>query len=192
MALRLMVEGRVVQVRQAEPYFTSDTLAEMWGREGAEARERLNIGGTGVRRPLRIPRLRALEQMAEDGRIRKIQLQAGLEVRAYWHVWCTAHLPRVANIDGVVVSGGRMPDSPSALALSRRRQAWSARAMVQRVKGDLSVLQLVEDLCVRDWTPTEMRREYRISNARALRVIQVSLLEYGHLAGWKEIEREAA
>lgn len=186
--LRLMVEGRVVV--QAEAFCMTDGDAARWGAEGAALRDQRNTG-EGVRRPLRQPRLRVLERLAEEGRLRRIQLDAGLEVRAYWHGWLRAHGPTVSRLSDVP-KGGEGADPPWLRNLGARFKAWAASASARRVRGDLTAQQLVEDLCIRDWSPFELRREYRISNARALRVVQESLLDYARLAGWREETREAA
>ncbi len=192
MALRLMVEGQAVEVSQAEPYCMSDMQARMWGEEGAAQRARTNRGGGEAQR-VRVFKLGALERLAEDGRLRKVQVDAGREIRAYWRLWTTALFARVADYGAAAVAaGGAGADAPSVRSLVGRYRAWASEAEATRVRGELSSLQLVLDLCLRDWSPWEMRREYRIGDARALRVCQESLLHYGRLAGWQDIEREAA
>lgn len=194
MALKLLVAGRTVEVAQAEPFCMSDMQARMWGEEGAAQRARTNRGG-GQAQPqrVRVFKLGALERLAEDGRIRKVQLDAGREIRAYWRLWTTALFARVADYGAAAVAaGGAGADAPSVRALVGRYRVWASAAEASRVRGELTPLQLVLDLCLRDWSPWEMRREYRIGDTRALRVCQESLLDYGRLAGWQDIEREAA
>ena len=188
MTLRMMIEGKVVV--QGEAFCTTSNEAERWGSEGAALRDQRNTG-EGVRRPLRQPRLRVLERLAEEGKLRRIQLDAGLEVRGYWHGWLRAHGPTVSRFSDVP-RGGEAGDPPWLRNLGARFRAWAASAGERRVRGDLSAQQIVEDLCIRDWSPFELRREYRISNRLALRVVQESLLDYARLAGWRETEREAA
>jgi hypothetical protein len=178
-----MVEGRVVV--QAEAFHVTDAQAAAWGQQGIEARDRLNPHGVEVRRPLRQPRLRVLERLLDEGRLRQVQVDAGLEIRAYWHGWLRAHGPTVSRFSDVPL-GGSAADPPWLRNLGARFKVWAASASARKVRGDLSAQQIVEDLCIRDWSPTELRREYRISNARALRVVQESLLDYARLAGWQE------
>lgn len=140
----------------------------------------------------RVRSLGVLEQLAEDGRIRKVQLEAGREIRLYWARWTMAFNAAVARYGATTVGAGGVPDPLTASALAARYKVWAGAAEARRVRGDLTALQLVLDLCLRDWTPWEMRQVYRVSDTRALRIVREELLTYGRLAGWRVDDREAA
>jgi hypothetical protein len=186
MALKLLIEP-------GQGYHVTDAQARRWVEDRSERQRQAVRDGQPVAKVA--PRLRelpALEDLANGQRIRKVQLDAGREIRTYWRLWTTAFSAAIANYDGERRQGGPGPDPVSVRGLVDRYRGWAASAEAGKVKGDLTALTLVLDLCVRDWAPWQMRCEYRISDTRALRICQDSLLEYGRLAGWRIDEREAA
>lgn len=137
-------------------------------------------------RPPRVQALTVLDALYDDGRIRKVQYEAGLEIRGYWMRWTMSHLPKATRFDAVRVDGGSAPEPLAATPMARRYLAWRVEAEARKVKGDLTALQLVLDLCASDWSPWRLREVYRISDTRALRIVQEELLRYAILAGWQE------
>lgn len=178
-----MVERRTTT--QARAYVMSDAQVSAMMAEAPRQRAR-------PASPPRVQAVRTLEALHDDGRIRKIQLDAGLEIRRYWDAWCVSHLPRVSNLTGVARAGMQTPDPPALRNLAARYKAWAAQAEARIVRGEqLTALQIVCDLCLRDWSPWQLRREYRISDVRALRIVQEELLRYAEIAGWRDIEDAA-
>lgn len=185
MTLKLTIEP-------GQGYHVTDAQARRWSAERSERQRQAVRDGQPVARAVLRLRRPALEELADLQRIRKVQLDAGREIRTYWRLWTTAFSAAIANYDGERRQGGPGPDPVSVRGLVDRYRGWAATAEARKVKGDLTALTLVMDLCVRDLAPWQMRCEYRMSDTRALRICQDSLLEYARLAGWRIDEREAA
>lgn len=184
MVLKLIIEP-------GQGYHVTDGQAGRWAEAAREAGRVPRLAAEEAR-AVAWRKLGALECLAEDGRIHRCQLDAGREVRTYWRWWTTRFSAAIARYDGERVGGSLGPDPASVKNLVDRYRAWAASAEARKVKGDLSALQLVLDLCVDDWTPWRMRREYRIGDARALDIVRTSLLDYARMAGWQDVPREAA
>jgi hypothetical protein len=139
----------------------------------------------------RVAQLCALEALADRGSIRAEQLRAGREIRDYWRVWTCAFSARISGYGAARFGEQAEVIPPSLRSLVGRYRAWAQAAEADRVRGDLTALQLVLDLCVDGRAMWWMRRAYRISDVRALRVCQVALHDYARRAGWLD-ERNAA
>jgi hypothetical protein len=184
MAIRLIIEG-------PQAYVTPSRLAAAWGEQGRALREQRNPHGAPLA-PQRVRPLGQVEALAEAGKLRREQVQAGLDIRAYWQHWTASFFASVADHRREVVAPGAGGADPiSAIVRANRYRPWAEAAEAQRVRGELTVLQVTLDLVVRDWSPTRLGAEYRLRKAAALYVVQQALLDYARRAGWVKA-REAA
>jgi hypothetical protein len=171
MTIKLVIEG-------PQPYCMTDgEVARVMARSPRPAPSPV---------PQRVSSLGVLERLAQQGSLRKVQVEAGLEVRAYWHMWTRAFSAGICRYGELPRGDDGVVEAPSVRSLVARYRLWATAAEAQRVKGELTALQLVCDLCVADRPPLWMRREYRMSDVRALRVVRESLLDYARLNGWRE------
>lgn len=180
MPIKLIIEGPA-------PYCTPQGMADAMAEQGRKVRELRNPHGQA--QVVRVRQLGVVERLAEDGRLRKEQVQAALEVRAYWHRWTKGLFATGSTYTEKLDKGGGGFD-PVTPAMQRYR-AWAEWAEARKVKGELSMLTMVLDLVVDDRAPRTMRQAYKMSDRDVLRRVQEGLRHYAVLAGWVE-DREAA
>ncbi|NKC33488.1 hypothetical protein [Falsiroseomonas selenitidurans] len=165
-------------------YVTPDAVA-------AQAMCRAIDAGARPRAPEKRSLGHVIHDLHEAGRLRDEQLRAAEDIEAYAAGWV---LPLGAGrlhdrVDGG--GGAAAMEPPSVRLRAVRYRSWAGWAEAQPVRGDLRLLQVTLDVCLRGWTPWHLRQVYRISDVRALRLIQASLLEYAVRAGWVDAARAA-
>jgi hypothetical protein len=181
MALRLMVEGRVVE--QAEAYCMTD----------AEVARVM-----AARRPPRLPPAEAPAFVAQrdvvagylaKGVIRPEQARAAQEIAAHWYA-VTRALHARCGLYAERMPKGPEQDHPADAPRTARYLRWAEWANTQRVTPAASLVDLTLDVAVDGLSWSGIRTKRRIGDHRAKREIQRSLWHYALGAGWVE-ERPA-
>lgn len=184
--------AKLLTLEGPQPYVTSPAQAARWGEEGRGQRDaRRQVRGVEQEAARRVRSLGEVERLAEDGRLRKEQVQAALDIRAYWAHWRTCCHARVSDHLREVVGQATGGDPVSAIVRANRYRPWAEAEEAVRVRGEVTRLQMVLDLVERDWSPWRLRCEYRMRATEALASVQISLLDYARRAGWVQ-DRDAA
>jgi hypothetical protein len=176
-------------IRQGEAFVCTEGLAQMWGEQGREERLRRNPHGQPLRP--RVRRLSVLEQLGEDGRLRKVQVDAGKEINRYWHLWTGALFSRTTGEGSGFGTG--VVDTPALRNLVGRYRAWAEPESAHRLRGEVTALDVVLAVAVDDLAIKALRRRFCTRQETVLGWLRDSLHLYGTLAGWRDIEaRDAA
>jgi hypothetical protein len=179
MAIRLVVEGRVVE--RGVAYVIPDAVAARWQAEGEARREQWRVASNV--QPFVTSR-DVLGQMALDGRLPAVSYRAGQEIARHWHDVTRALFPRCG------LYGERMPrsvevlEAPGVAARTGRYLAWAAWAQTRAVTARATVVEITFDLVVDGLTCRGIRAKRGIGQQRALEVVRGSLWGYARLAGW--------
>jgi hypothetical protein len=182
MALRLMVEGRVVQ--QAEAYCMTDAEAAR-----AMAAKPPPRGGVTV---AFVPTRNVVAAYHQDGTLRAEQVRAAEEIAAHWFAVTRALHARCGLYAERMPRGAEAQDPPGLAARTARYTGWAEWANLQRVTPAASLVDVTLDVAVDGLSWRGVREKRGIAHQRAKRVVQASLWRYALLAGWAQQHPKAA
>lgn len=190
MALNLLINGRVLKVQQADPYVMADSVADrIAGHAWAERARGWDERGEPAR-PLQRDAILAL---FDSGKLKEVQARAGIEVRLVYQAVTSVVAARTARYGETGCDGLSNADWPPSLkAAAQRYSAWADWARTQSVTPRLSLIELVQDVAIDDYGPSQVRRRRGIHDATVLRWLQKGLWRYALMAGWaNELEHAA-
>jgi hypothetical protein len=179
MAIRLVVEGRVVE--QGVAYVMPDGVAARAKAEGEVKREQWRASAKV--QPFVTSR-DVLGQMALDGRLPAVSYRAGQEIARHWHDVTRALFPRCGLYGERMPKGAEDGEAPGAVARTGRYLAWAEWAQTRAVTARATVVEITFDLVVDGLTCRGIRAKRGIGQQRALEVVRGSLWGYARLAGW--------
>lgn len=177
MALRLMVEGRVVQ--QADAYCMTD----------GEARRAMAAKPAPRHAPADavafVPTRNVVALYHAEGVLRAEQARAAEEIALHWHSVTRALHARCA-LYAERMARGAEADHPSERGRTERYMAWAGWAGVQAVTPAASLVDVTLDVAVDGLSWRGVRAKRGVSHQRAQRLVQGSLWRYALLAGWAQ------
>lgn len=182
MALRLMVEGRVVEVAQSAPFCMTDGDARRWGEAGRARREALSPAPVVAAVPTR----NVVAAYLLGGVLRPEQARAAEEIALHWHSVTRALHARCGLYAERLPRGPDADAHPAEVNRTARYLGWAAWAGTIAVTPRISLVDLTLDLAVDGLSWRGMRARRGLSQQRARRLCQDSLWRYALMAGWAD------